>query len=323
MGERNERIAVIGPGTMGCGIALCFAQEGYEVHLVGRSEERLKDAMARICSWVEDLRKEGIISDPQLVLGAVKTHTDLREGAEEATFVIEAIPEDIKRKKELFQIMDKLCPPVTIFATNTSSLSISEMASVTSRPDRFLGTHFWNPAHLIPLVEVIRGDKTSEETIDLVVGFLRKVRKEPVVVKKDVPGFIGTRLHQALIREAFHIVEQGIASIEDVDRVVKYSFGRRLAVTGPFETCDLGGLDVFLSVAEQWRFLSDAKEPSWLLRKKVEEGKLGAKTGEGFYVWDKERLRKVAEERERMLIYFMKREGRWNWNVKDVDSGRT
>ncbi|MEM2958553.1 MAG: 3-hydroxyacyl-CoA dehydrogenase NAD-binding domain-containing protein [Candidatus Jordarchaeaceae archaeon] len=316
MNERREKIVVVGPGPMGCGIALSFALEGYEVSLVGRSKERLKNAISRISLWVDSLKREGIEMDTQPIIEAIKVHTDMKEGVREATLIIEAVPEDIEIKKQVFRMLDKLCPSMTIFATNTSGLSVSEMASVTSRPDRFLGTHFWNPAHLIPLVEVVKGEKTGEEILALIIELLRKIKKEPVIVRKEVPGFIGTRLHQALIREAFHIVEQGVASIEDIDRVVKYSFGRRLAVTGPFETCDLGGLDVFLSVSEQWQFLSDAKEPSLLLKKKVKEGKLGAKTGEGFYVWDRDRLQNVAEERERILIYFLKKDGRWESDVK-------
>lgn len=305
-----KKIAVVGPGLMGSGIAASFAHGGYEVALIGRSEERLNEAFARIKRYLRTLHDADLIDDEARVFGLIRGFVDLEDGLRGADFVIEAVPEDMSVKKKTFQEVNRICPENVIFATNTSGLSITEMATAVSSPGRFLGTHFWNPPHLVPLVEVVKGEKTREDVVEAVLDVLRRIRKEPVLVNKDIPGFIGTRLHQALIREAFYIVEQGVATVEDVDRVVKASFGRRLAVTGPFETCDLGGLDVFLQVAEQWRHLSNAQEPSGLLKKMVASGNLGAKTGKGFYVWDKEALEKVERERETVLIYFLKKEGR-------------
>ena len=304
--NKIKKVTVVGTGVMGPGIALSFAIGGIEVALVGRTGARLKQSMARIRKSLDRLCNEGLVDDKVAVLDLIKGFVSLKEGLHKTELVVEAISEDIELKKSLFSEIDSLCSTDVIFATNTSGLSITEMASATSRPERFIGTHFWNPPHLIPLVEVVRGSKTRDDTVLEVKQLLERMGKVPVIVNKDVPGFVGTRLHQALIREAFFIVEEGIANVEDVDKVVKASFGRRLAITGPFETCDLGGLDTFLAAAEVWKHLSNAQEPSRLLRQKVEAGDLGAKSGRGLYSWPPERLENIQRQREEVLLYFLK-----------------
>ena len=182
------------------------------------------------------------------------------------------------------------------------------MGASTGRPEKVVGAHFWNPPHLIPLVEVVRGQRTSQETLSIVSELMILAGKTPVQVQKEVPGFIGTRLHQALIREAFYIAEEGIASLEDIDTVVKTSFGRRLAVTGPFETCDLGGLDIFLAAAGVWKDLSNSDKPSDLLTECVRKGHLGAKTGRGLFSWHPDDVKDLTGEREKELIGYLKKD---------------
>lgn len=308
--EEIKNIAVLGAGTMGPGIAQAFAQGGYSVWMQDLSEELVGLGLNSIKSNLQAHIENGLIEqgEDKLILGRIKGVTVLEEAVRDADFVIEAVPENLELKKDVFSRLDKICPKGAILASNTSGLSITAMGSATSRPERVVGAHFWNPPHLIPLVEIVRGEKTSEETIRVAAELMKALGKKPVVVNKEVPGFIGTRLHQALIREAFYIVEQGIASMEDVDTVVKTSFGRRLAITGPFETCDLGGLDTFLAAAEVWKDLCNTGEPPRLMVEKVQKGELGTKTGKGLYDWNPEPIANIKKARERELIYYLKKQ---------------
>ena len=305
-----KTIAVLGAGTMGPGIAQACAQGGYSVRMHDLDDELVERGLNSIKSNLQAYLENRLIKegDDKLILDQIKGVTVMEEAADNADFVIEAVLENLELKKEVFSRLDKICPEDCILASNTSGLSITAMGSATNRPDRVVGAHFWNPPHLIPLVEIVRGEKTSAETVTVAVELMKVLGKKPVVVNKEVPGFIGTRLHQALIREAFYIVEQGIASLEDVDTVVKTSFGRRLAVTGPFETCDLGGLDIFLAAAEVWKDLCNSGEPSRLLAEKVKRGELGTKTGRGLYHWDSESIASIKKARETELIYYLKKE---------------
>jgi len=305
-----KKIAVLGTGTMGPGIAQACAQGGYSVWMQDLTDELVERGLNSIKSNLQAYVENGLIKegDDKRILARIKGVTALEEAAGDADFAIEAIPENLELKKGAFSKLDKICPKNSILASNTSGLSITQMGSATSRPERVVGTHFWNPPHLIPLVEIVRGEKTSEETIRVAAELMKALGKKPVIVNQEVPGFVGTRLHQALIREAFYIVEQGIASMEDVDTVVKTSFGRRLAVTGPFETCDLGGLDTFLAAAEVWKDLCNTGEPPRLMVEKVEKGELGAKTGEGLYHWDPESIANIKKAREQELIYYLKKQ---------------
>lgn len=305
-----KNIAILGAGTMGLGIAQACAQGSYNVWIQDLNDELVGLGLNSIKSNLQAYIENGLIKegDDKLILARIKGVTALEEAAGDADFVIEAVPENLELKKDIFSKLDKVCHKDTILASNTSGLSITEMGSATSRPERVVGTHFWNPPHLIPLVEIVRGKKTSEETIRVATGLMKVLGKKPVVINKEVPGFVGTRLHQALIREAFYIVEQGIASMEDVDTVVKTSFGRRLAITGPFETCDLGGLDTFLAAAEVWKDLCNTGEPPCLMVEKVQKGELGTKTGKGLYRWDTESIANIKKAREKELIYYLKKQ---------------
>ena len=306
--SKVKQVAVLGVGTMGPGIAQAFAQAGFSVRLQGRSEESRSKGLNALRSGLQAYLENGLIDEGKMksALARVETVETLEQACDGADFVVEAVPENLDLKKEIYAQLDRLCPKNTILASNTSGLSITAMGSATNRPDKVVGAHFWNPPNLIPLVEVVRGEQTSRETLSLTSELMSRIGKKPVLVNKEVPGFIGTRLHQALIREAFYLVEQGIATFEDVDTVVKTSFGRRLPITGPFETCDLGGLDIFLAAAGSWQYLSNEGAPSKILAEKVENGQLGAKTGKGLYDWDQESVQRIVKKREKELIHYLK-----------------
>jgi 3-hydroxybutyryl-CoA dehydrogenase len=243
--------------------------------------------------------------------------TSLKECVNEATFIIEGIPENLELKQKMFQDLEALCASDVIIASNTSGLSPTEIAAFTVHPKRTLVTHFWNPGHLIPLVEVIRGEQTSNETVERAMQLLKNMNKEPIIVQKDILGSIGNRLQYALFREAQYILEQGAATMEDIDKAVRYSIGRRLPVTGPFMTADMGGLDVFDSISSYlFPDLSTHQESFPSMRKLVDEGKYGQKNGEGFYKWPAEQSQKMNEEREQELIYWLKKDLKSNGKVK-------
>lgn len=285
-----ERVAVVGAGFMGHGIGQEFAAAGYRVVLQDVSQDQLDLARRRIERNLAELADWGIVPagvvDP--ALDRITYTTDLREAAA-TDLVIEAVYEDLELKQDIFRALDALAPARTILGSNTSTFMPSTLAAVTERPDRVLGIHYFYPPSLLPLVEVVRGPDTSEETVDTVLGLLRRVGKRPIVVQKEALGFIANRLQFALQREALYIVEQGIADPEDVDRAVKDGFGRRLAVAGPFEIAEPIGWDLEIRIQRiLFPDLCASPEPSPLVVEKVERGELGVKTGRGFYEWTEE-----------------------------------
>jgi 3-hydroxybutyryl-CoA dehydrogenase len=286
-----RQISVIGAGLMGHGIAQEFAVAGYEVHAHDVSDDRLQKARENIRTNLRMLTEIGLVTQEQARSAQRNIHysTVLEEAVTETDLVIEAVSEDLEVKRKVFNLLDQLCPPRTIFASNTSSLLPSKLASATHRPDKVLVAHYFNPPYLLPLVEVVRGEKTSDETIAAVFDLLTRVGKSPVIVQKEIPGFIGNRLQAALFREAISIVEKGIASPQDVDIVIKNSFGRRLAAAGIFEVWEIAGWDLILAIVENLiPDLESSTEISALLKEKVQRGELGTKTGKGFYAWTPE-----------------------------------
>ena len=289
--DEIRRVAVVGAGLMGHGIAQEFALAGYAVALHDVSEDRLRAATEGMRANLGALAAAGLVEvgAVEAVPAAIRASTDLGTVVGDADVVIEAVTEDLAIKRRLFGEFDRLCAPGTILASNSSSFMPSALASTTARPDRVLVAHWFNPPHLLPLVEVVRGPATSDATVETTVAILRQIGKRPAVVNKEAPGFIGNRLQLALVREALAIVANGIATPEDVDVVVRNGFGRRLAAAGPFEVAELAGLDLMLAVAEQlFPSIDRSPEPPPILREKVARGELGVKTGQGFYAWTPE-----------------------------------
>jgi 3-hydroxybutyryl-CoA dehydrogenase len=231
----------------------------------------------------------------------------LEECAEDTDIVFEAIPEKQKLKEALFSKLEKYCPSKTIFATNTSGIPINILAENVARKDKLIGTHFFNPADLIPLVEVIPGSATSSETAETVMSVLAGAGKRPVKLARDMPGFIANRLQHALAREAMSLVQKGIAALEEIDEVVKSSFALRLVFSGPLEQRDLNGLETHLAIASYlYEDLENSRKPLQILIDKVGEGKFGLKSGEGFYNWRNIPQTQVKAQKNQELIDIIK-----------------
>jgi 3-hydroxybutyryl-CoA dehydrogenase len=304
--EDVQRVAMIGAGTMGAGMAMCYAQAGYSVALYDVKAEQLAWAGSRIENSQAVFVEEGLISAQvaETARGRIAPTTDLSQALDGVQFVLEAAPEKLELKQTLFREMEALCPVDTILATNTSGLSITAIASACEHPERVGGQHWANPAEIVPLVEVIRGEFTSDETVDVIYKVTEKLGKVPVVVQKDVPGFASNRLQFAVLREALHLVAEGIVSAEDVDRTLKNGVGFRYPWLGPLETADLGGLDTFHSVAQYLLpALSTMQTTPEFFDRLIAEGKLGIKTGEGFYRYEADARDEILRKRD---LYFIR-----------------
>jgi 3-hydroxybutyryl-CoA dehydrogenase len=304
-----KNIAVVGAGLMGHGIAQLFAVNGYDVTMMDLKEEFLSLGLKKIQSNLSSMAQHGIGSQDDIkpALLRIKTTLSLKEAASEARFIVEAVSENLGLKQKIFYDLDSLCSPDTILATNTSVISITEIAKETRNKNRILGTHFWNPPYLIPLVEVVRGKETSSETVDVTFDLLKRVGKHPVKVNKDVPGFVGNRLQHALWREAVSIVEHEIADAATVDECIKFGFGLRLPVLGPLENADMVGLDLTLAIHDYiLKHLESSPKPSPFLKEKVEHGELGFKTGQGFYQWSPDQAKETQKKLENYLLKWIK-----------------
>lgn len=289
--EDVRRIAVVGAGVMGHGIAQEFALAGYEVRLHARTETSLQTALANIQANLARLIDLGAVTREQATTVPAKLfpQLSLADAVTQADVVIESVYEDAALKRRIFQELDTLCPARTILASNTSTLPLSQFATETNRPDQVIVAHYANPPYLIPLVELVRGPNTSDDTVNTLSALLARVGKRPIVVQKEVPGFILNRLQGALLREALWLVEQGVASPQDIDIALRNSIGRRWAVAGVFEIFELAGWDLLASITSGLfpRLATTAETPK-ILRDQVARGKLGVKTGKGFYEWTPE-----------------------------------
>jgi 3-hydroxybutyryl-CoA dehydrogenase len=279
----KARIAVVGAGLMGHGIAQVFALAGHEVTITDSVVASLDSAKARILTNLKDLGED------QSVVDRVMPHVNLADAVANADYVVEAVLEDLDLKQKLFGEIERVVRPDAILASNTSVIPITQIMGGLQRRERALGTHWWNPPYLVPLVEVIGTEWTSQRTIDSTIKLHAEAGKTPVHVKKDVPGFVGNRLQHALWRECIALVQNGICDAETVDTVIKASFGRRLAVLGPLENADLVGTDLTLAIHRTvLPDLDRTPGPSPYLEGLVANGKLGMKAGEGFRTWTPE-----------------------------------
>ncbi|HEV2148194.1 MAG TPA: 3-hydroxyacyl-CoA dehydrogenase family protein [Longimicrobiaceae bacterium] len=286
MDEKLERVGVLGAGTMGHGIAQVCAMAGFGVSLFDPQPGQVDAALAAIKGNLDKGVERGKVSPEVRGMAIANLHkaADLRDAVNDADLVVEAVPERIDVKLRTFEDADCHAPAHAVLASNTSSISISRIAEATGRPAQVVGLHFFNPVHIMKLLEVVRGEATSQATVDAALAFARKIGKEPIVVT-DTPGFASSRLGVVLGLEAMRMVEQGVASPQDIDTAMTLGYNHPM---GPLRLTDLVGLDVRLGIAE---YLNDALggeqyRPPEILRRMVAEGKLGKKSGEGFYRWE-------------------------------------
>lgn len=301
----SYNIAVIGAGLMGHGIALTLARKRHSVIIYDPMSDARDSVHARIAN---SMNLMGLNTDETArAITKISTKDTIASAVRRADIVFEAAPEKLELKQSIFAEIETHAPKTCILASNTSVMPITKIMSKLRHKSRALGTHWWNPPHMIPLVEVVNTEWTDPRIADQMMELLGSVGKTPVLVKKDVPGFIGNRLQHALWREAISLVANGICDAESVDTVVKSSFGRRLSVLGPLENADLVGTDLTLDIHENVLFdLESEQKPSNYLQQLVDNGKLGMKSGEGFQAWT---AAEAAEVRERVASHLKKLDG--------------
>ena len=284
-----KNIAVVGAGTMGNGIAHTFAQNGYRVQLIDVNETALSNAIQTISKNLDRMVQKEVIYEAKKAqtLDNITTFSNITEGVEYASLVVEAATENEALKLSIFKTLDEACPEDTILATNTSSISITKIASVTSRPNQIIGMHFMNPVPIMPLVEIINGYNTEKEVTDFIVELTKKIGKKPVLAN-DFPGFVANRILMPMINEAIETLQCGVSGVVEIDTIMKLGMAHPM---GPLELADFIGLDVCMSILEVMYngFKNPKYAPNPLLVNMVRAGKLGKKTGEGFYNYSTER----------------------------------
>jgi 3-hydroxybutyryl-CoA dehydrogenase len=300
-----KNITIIGSGIMGSSIAQSFAVSGYAVTLNDVNDELLQKAKKRILENLSLIVEEAGLDEQQKQVAQTNINykADLEEAVREADFIIEAIPEVIDWKWELYQNLERMMKADAIVASNTSTFPISRLMEKASFADRMMITHFFNPGHLVPLVELVKHDQTKAVVVEETIDLIRQIGKSPILLKKEISGFIANRLQTALMREAFYLLNEGVASARDIDTAITAGPGFRWAFTGPIEIADFGGLDtwqrVFDNVAPD---LDQSTEAPAIIRQLAEQGKLGTKSGEGIYEYDDKIISQKLDERDRNFI---------------------
>jgi len=310
MGEdRFKRAVVVGTGMMGPGIALTLTRGGLRVKVAGRTPQSIDRGMNSFRANLKTLLDNRLLEakEASMIEKRVSGTTAIFQEAAKSDLVVESILEDVKVKQEFFGRLEEVCSSSTVFTTNTSGIRVTEIATNLTHPERIVTTHFWNPPFLMPLVEVILGERSSEEVGQAVYNLLKSCGKTPVLVRKDAPGQVGNRLFHAIIRESAYMVQEGICTAEDVDTVIQNSFGLRFPVYGPLDHIDLVGLDMVSAIQTYVApHLCNIPDCLPIFQKKVANGELGVKKGKGFYDWSKRDANEVRRIRDEFIIRRMK-----------------
>ncbi len=321
--EEIKTISVLGAGIMGHGIAQSFLMGGFFVKLFDIQEAILETAKAHIKRNLELFHQANFIQGHEIeaALQRLVTTVQLKQAVEESDFIVEAAPENLELKQTLFQQVESFCRTDAIIASNTSSLILKDIGVKVKNRERLVITHWFNPPHIVPTVEVVKGNTTSDETVEIAYQLLTKIKKAPVKINWELPGFLVNRIQIAMAREVFDLYEKGVASAGDIDNAVKGSFGFRLASIGPLLTADLGGLDLWLKVCENLLpQIQSSIEPSKTLQRLVSQGHKGIKSGKGFYDYtldfSKKELDELILRRDREFLNRLKNLY-WNKDIKE------
>ncbi|MFC2033774.1 3-hydroxyacyl-CoA dehydrogenase family protein [Chloroflexota bacterium] len=298
-----NNIAVIGAGLMGYGIGLEFARFGYQVNLYNTSQASSEIAMKRSREDLDIMIQAQLLTTEEADTAYSRLHstTNIAEAASNADYIVESVLEVLPLKQEIFAKLDEICPPTTILATNTSGLKVTDIAAKAKHPERILATHYFHPAHCMPLVEVMGGEKTDKQVVDIACKVLRILRKKVVVINTDLPKYIGSRLQDWLFADIKNLVDQGIATPAMIDDAISYGFGRRMAYVAFFKRWDMIGIDFIHTIMNSW-----GQEPWKPVAEHFEKGELGMKTGKGFYDWPDDSAEQFQKQLKTELLRLMK-----------------
>lgn len=304
-GKEISRVAVVGAGTMGPGMAATFARHGISTRLFDVKPDQLEKAKGTVDFVYTSLIGGGFMTEADAATGRANlTYTgDLAEALADAEFAVETVPEKLEIKQQVFRDIEEKAAATTILASNTSGIPITKLAEACQRPNRVVGMHWSNPPHVIPVIEVIKGEQTDQSTVDATFGLVERIGMVPAAVDKDIAGFVENRILYAIMREALHLLDEGVASAEAIDTITKWGIGYKLAVIGPLELLDMAGLDIYTSVAGYLnQELSASSEVSPTVTSKVAAGQLGIKTQGGLFAYTPEQIAALRQRRGRLLL---------------------
>ena len=314
----TQRMAVVGAGTMGHGIGQLFAHHGWDTTLIARRQGSLERARGQIAKNLELLTRHSVGPDDcvETVLARISATTDLAGGLAGQDLIFEAIPESPDAKREIYKDIGQGAPPQALVASTTSGLNIYGLAPGFPHPQRLIIAHFWNPAYLVPLVEVVLGPETGEETAEEMMDILKSLGSAPVLIRKCIPGFIGVRLASALYRECVSLIQDGVTDAEGIDAVMREGISLRFPILDPMQVPDFGGLDTFRLVWESmFPEISDTKEVPAVVRDMVDGGVLGLKSGTGFYNYAGQSREELLRERDEKLLLWLKERDRYRLSM--------
>lgn len=302
MATPPTRVAIIGAGTMGSGLAVQFARHGTRTTVIDHRESNLETARETVTDALAFLRQEALLAaDTDAVLESIDFTLDTVAGVADTELVLETVSEDREVKRDVFETVAAAAPGDAVLASNTSGIPITELGAFVPEPERVVGCHWWNPPYLLPLVEVVRSEETSPDVVDRTVGYVEGVGRDPIVVERDVPGFVWNRIQFAVLRECAHLVSEGVASMADVERAVRDGYALRTAAVGPFETADLSGVDLFRDIADDlYPHLSTAEEAGPVFEDRIAEGRTGVASGAGFHEYEESLAEAIQRRDERI-----------------------